>query len=106
MRAVLDILQSKLIKRGVDLKSFDFGVAEPGPDGLVKCLAKIIAGIDQEKAKELVKIIKGFNLKIQASIQSDQVRVTGKNRDDLQSAIASLRTQNFPLPLQFINFRD
>lgn len=106
MRALADLLKAKLVKRGVELKSLEFGKVEPGPDGLVKCFAKIIAGIEQEKAKELVKIIKELNLKVQASIQTDQVRVTGKKRDDLQTAIASLRAQNFPLPLQFINFRD
>lgn len=106
MRAVIDILQSKLIKRGIDLKSIEFGKIESGPGGLSKCLAKIIAGIDQEKAKELVKMIKGMNLKVQAAIQEDQVRITAKQRDDLQSVIASLRTANFSLPLQFINFRE
>ncbi|MDP2599419.1 MAG: YajQ family cyclic di-GMP-binding protein [Deltaproteobacteria bacterium] len=106
MRAVIDILKGKLIKRNVDLKSAEFGKIEPGHDGLVKCLVKIIAGIDQEKAKELIKMIKGFNLKVQAAIQEDQLRITGKQRDDLQSVIASLRTANFSIPLQFINFRE
>lgn len=106
MRAVVDILQSKLVKRGVSLKSIPFGKVEPGPDGLVKCLAKIVEGIEAEKAKELVKIIKGFSLKVQASIQETQVRVTAKQRDDLQTVIASLKSQEFPIPLQFINYRD
>ena len=106
MNAVLDIVKSKLIKRSVDLKSIEFGKMEPGSDGLTKCLAKIIAGIDQEKGKELVKKIKDLNLKVQASIQGNQIRVTAKQRDDLQTVIASLRTQNFPIPLQFTNFRD
>ncbi len=106
MNAVVDILKGKLIKRGIDLKSIEFGKIEPGPDGLTKCLAKIIAGIDQEKAKELVKIIKGLNLKVQPAIQADQVRVTGKQRDDLQVAIQAIKTLNFSIPLQFSNFRE
>ena len=106
INSVIDILKSKLIHRGVDLKSFEFGKIESGPEGLSKCQAKIIAGIPQEKAKEIVKIIKDSKLKVQASIQGDQVRVTGKKRDDLQEAIAFLKAANFPLPLQFTNFRD
>lgn len=106
MKALIDILKSKLIKRGVDLKSVEFGKIEPGPDGLAKCLAKIIAGIPQEKAKEIVKIVKESQLKVQPSIQGDQVRVTGKKKDDLQQAIALLKGSNFSLPLQFTNYRD
>jgi len=79
---------------------------QPGADGLSKCTGKIIAGIDQDKGKELVKKIKEMNLKVQASIQETQVRVTGKNRDDLQTVIANLRATDFPIPLQFINFRE
>lgn len=106
MKALIDILQSKLIKRGIDLKSIEFGKIEAGPDGLTKCLAKIISGIPQDKAKEIVKIVKETQLKVQASIQGDQVRVTGKKKDDLQQAIALLKGSHFPLPLQFINYRD
>lgn len=106
MKSVLDVLKSKLIKRGVDLKSVEFGKIEPGPDGLTKSLAKIIAGIPQEKAKEIVKIVKDSQIKVQASIQGEQVRVTGKKKDDLQQVIQFLRASNFPLPLQFKNYRD
>ncbi|OGQ46803.1 MAG: YajQ family cyclic di-GMP-binding protein [Deltaproteobacteria bacterium RIFCSPLOWO2_02_FULL_46_8] len=106
MKSVVDILQSKLVKRGVSLKSIDLGKVQPGADGLSKCTGKIIAGIDQDKGKELVKKIKEMNLKVQASIQETQVRVTGKNRDDLQTVIANLRATDFPIPLQFINFRE
>lgn len=106
MRALTDILRSKLVKRGVELKSVQFGKVETGPDGLTKCLAKIVAGIDQDNAKELVKIIKSLNLKVQPSIQTDQVRVTAKQRDDLQAVITALRSKDFPLALQFINYRD
>lgn len=106
MKAVVDILQSKLIKRGLNLKSFEFGKMEPGPDGLTKSFVKIIAGISQEKAKEIVKIVKETKLKVQASIQGEQVRVAGGKRDDLQLVMAHLRSQNFSLPLQFTNYRD
>ena len=106
MKALIDVLKSKLVKRGVDLKSIEFGTIEPGPDGLTKCLGKIIAGISQEKAKEIVKIVKETQLKVQVSIQGDQVRVAGKKRDDLQQVIALLKGSNFPLPLQYTNYRD
>lgn len=106
MRAVQDILQGKLIKRGISLKSVSFGKVEPGPDGMVKCQAKLVQGIEQEKGKELVKIIKELGLKVQASIQGDQVRVTGNKKDDLQQAIATLRAKDFSIPLQFTNYRD
>lgn len=106
MKAVIDILQSKLIKRGLNLKSFEWGKVESGPDGLVKNFSKIISGISQDRAKELIKIIKDLGGKVQASIQQSQVRVTGKKRDDLQTVIGTLRSTDFPLPLQFINFRD
>lgn len=106
MKAVIDILQTKLIKRNVELKSMEFGKMEPGPSGLTKCLVKIIAGLSQDKAREIVKLVKDSQLKVQVSIQGDQVRVNGKKRDDLQEVIAFLRNANFSLPLQFVNFRD
>jgi len=106
MKSVIDVLKSKLIHRNVDLKSLDFGKVESGPDGLVKCLAKITAGIPQEKAKELIKLVKDSALKVQTSIQAEQVRVTGKKRDDLQAVISFLKGANFSLPLQFKNYRD
>ena len=106
MKAVIDIIQSKIIKRGIDLRGLDFGKIEQGPDGLVKCHVKLIAGIDKEKGKELVKKIKDLNTKVQPSIQGEQVRVTGKKRDDLQEVIAHLKANPFHIPLQFTNFRD
>lgn len=106
MKALIDILQSKVIKRGIDLKALDFGKIEPAYNGLVKCTVKLVAGIEKEKGKELVKKIKDLNLKVQASIQGEQVRVTGKKRDDLQEAIGLLKSADFSIPLQFTNFRD
>ena len=106
MKAVVDILQSKFIKRSLNLKSFDFGKVEPGPDGLVKCQVKIVSGIVQEKAKELVKLVKDTKIKVQASIQGETIRVSGGKKDDLQSVMGHLRGSNFSIPLQFTNFRD
>lgn len=106
MNALIDILKSKAIKRGIDLKALEFGKIEPGHDGLVKCHVKLVAGIDKEKGKELVKKIKDLDLKVQPSIQGEQVRVTGKKRDDLQAVIGQLKAAPFVIPLQFTNFRD
>jgi uncharacterized protein YajQ (UPF0234 family) len=106
--AMKDILQSKLIKRGISLMSFDYKTAESAFGGSVRQLATIQAGISKEKGKEIVQAIKDSKLKVQAQIQDEQVRVTGKNRDDLQSAIAHLRSQQEKLqvPMEFGNFRD
>ena len=105
-KAVVDILQTKATKRGIDLKSLEVGPIEPGAMSLVKCLIKLKQGIAQAAAKEMVASIKKLNLKIQAQIQENQLRVTGKNRDDLQAVMAHLRAGNFSLPLQFTNFRE
>ncbi|MBI2346508.1 MAG: YajQ family cyclic di-GMP-binding protein [Deltaproteobacteria bacterium] len=105
-KAVIDIVQSKIVKRGVDIRALDVGKIEPGAGGLVKCLIKLKQGIAQEVAKEMIAAVKKLNLKVQAQIQEDQLRVSGKNRDDLQSVIAHLRGGSYGLPLQFINFRE
>lgn len=105
-RAVIDIVQSKIVKRGVDLRALDVGTIEPGAGGLVKCLIKLKQGIAQEVAKEMIAAIKKLGLKVQAQIQEDQLRVSGKSRDDLQAVIAHLRAGVYGLPLQFINFRE
>jgi uncharacterized protein YajQ (UPF0234 family) len=106
MQALLDIFKTKAIKRGVSLKSLDYGKIESGLGGTAKCLVKLIDGIETEKARELVKLIKGMNLKVQAAIEGNKLRVSGKNRDDLQTAIQKLRAADFSLDLQFNNFRD
>lgn len=104
--AVLDVLQSKLVRRGVSLKALDYGKVEPGPNGRAKQTIKLQQGIDDEKARRITKLIKESKMKVQAQIQGDQVRITGKNRDDLQEAIQLLKREDLDLPLQFINFRD
>jgi uncharacterized protein YajQ (UPF0234 family) len=106
VRAALGVLQDKLVKRKVALRFLEVGKPEAAPKGTSKLLVKIKDGIPVEKAREIIKIIKDQKLKVQASIHEDQVRVSGKNRDDLQSCIQLLRQQDFGVELQFINFRE
>jgi len=105
LKAVNDLLQGKLVKRGVPLKALDYGKPEPAAKGTVRQVVTIQQGIATEKAKEIVKAIKDAKLKVQAAIQGDQVRVTGKKKDDLQQVIALLKGADFGLPLQFTNYR-
>lgn len=104
--AVYDVLQSKLAKRGVSLKSIEPKKSEPAAGGRAKQEITLKDGLESENAKEIVKIIKDLKLKVQPSIQGDTVRVSGKKRDDLQEAIAAIKGVDFKLPLQFNNFRD
>ncbi len=105
MRSLKDILESKLVKRKVSLKAVEWAKIENAALGNVRQKAKIIQGVESEKAKAIVKAIKDAKIKVQASIQSDQVRVVGKNKDDLQRVIALLREGDFGIPLQFTNYR-
>lgn len=105
IQQMLDILQNKLIKRGIAIGSLEIGKVETTLNEARQTVT-VKQGIDIELAKQLVKEIKNSKLKVQAAIQGDQIRVTGKKRDDLQEAIAMLRTQKISLPLQFTNFRD
>jgi cyclic-di-GMP-binding protein len=105
LRSVKDIVETKLVKRGVSLKAVDYGKVEPAAGSTVRQHAKIVQGIESEKAKAIVKHLKDAKLKIQASIQSDQVRVTGRSKDDLQKAIAVVKGKDFGIPLQFTNYR-
>jgi hypothetical protein len=105
LKSVVDILETKLVKRSVSVKSLDFQKVEPAAGATVRQIVKIQQGIASEKAKEIVKAIKDSKIKVQASIQADQVRVVGKSRDDLQAVIALLKGQDFGLPLQFTNYR-
>jgi uncharacterized protein YajQ (UPF0234 family) len=106
VKAAYDVLQEKLVRRKVSLKHFEAGDPKPGPRGTAKMLVTVTEGISTEKAKELIKLIKASKLKVQAAIQEDTVRVTGKKRDDLQEAIAALKQADIGLDLQFVNFRD
>ena len=105
LQQMLDILQNKMHKRGIDIFCLD--VQDPIPLGKqVKQLVKLRQGIEQDDAKKLIKLIKDAKLKVQSAIQGEKLRITGKKRDDLQSVIALLKSANLELPLQYENFRD
>ena len=103
---VRDILRNKLAKRGVDLGCLEEGAVERAAGDTVRQVLRVRQGIDMELARSLVGLIKRAKFKVQAAIQGDQVRVTGKKRDDLQKVMALLREADTGLPLQFVNFRD
>ena len=105
LRNMNDILQQKLVRRGVPLKAFSYGTVEPALGGTVRQKVQIQQGIPQDKAKEVVKFIKDSKAKVQASIQGDVVRVSGKDRDTLQSVIAGLKAKDFGIDMQFSNYR-
>ena len=105
MKAVIDIVQSKVIKRGISLKSLQEGKFENAAGGLRKCDITLVMGIEIEKAREIVKLIKDAKMKVQAQIMDDQVRVSGKNKDDLQSVMALLRGADLKFAVQFTNYR-
>ena len=105
LQQLRDILQDKLIKRGIDVNCID--AAEPEVNlAEARQVLTLREGLDTTQAKQLVKLIKDSKIKVQASIQADQVRVTGKKRDDLQQVIGLLKSSSFEMPLQFNNFRD
>ena len=106
LKAVVDILQSRLHKRGVPLKALTYGDVEQGGCGVLRQKIALQQGIPIEKAREIVRLIKDSKVRVQASIQEDQVRVTGKNRDDLQKIIAMLRDKDLGIALQFTNYRS
>jgi uncharacterized protein YajQ (UPF0234 family) len=106
VRALADILREKLARRQVPLKALREGPIEPGPAGSAKQQLDLQEGIETDKAREIVKLIKDAKLKVQAAIQGDQVRVTGKKRDDLQTVMKLLRDGDLGIAMQFVNFRD
>ena len=106
LKAVNEILQAKLVKRGVSLKGLTYGPIEPAASATSRQKITLQHGIPIEKAKEIVKLIKDSKLKVQASINADIVRVTSKDRDSLQEVIALLRKHDFSLDLQFTNYRN
>lgn len=106
VKAVLDILQSKLHRRGIDLKALTINDPEQAGGGIVRQKITLQDGVPMEKAKEIVRLIKDSKIRVQASIQEKQVRVAGKNRDDLQSVIALLKGKDLGIALQFTNYRS
>jgi len=106
LKAVNDILQGKLFKRGVSLKSLTYGTIEPAAGSTVRQKVSLQQGVPIEKAREIVKVLKNSKLKVQASIQGDFVRVSGKDRDTLQEAIALLKQSDFGIDMQFTNYRS
>ena len=106
LNQALDVLKTKLVKRNVNLKSLRYGKIEPAASGRAKQTVTVQQGIATEKARQIVKALKDSKIKVQAQIQDEQVRVSGKVRDDLQRAIQLLKQQDLDLPLQFVNFRD
>ncbi|MGB8910059.1 MAG: YajQ family cyclic di-GMP-binding protein [Candidatus Cybelea sp.] len=105
MRNVVDVLQSKAVRRGIDIKAFEFGELQSALSGTVRQVITLRSGIPKEQSRELLAHIKALRLKVAAQYQDDQIRVSAKNKDDLQKVIASLRSMEFELPLQFVNYR-
>ena len=107
LAAVRQVLEEKLVRRDVSLKALDYGKVEEASGGTARQRANIVAGISSEKAREVNKIVKELGLKgVQSQTQGEQVRITGKKRDDLQAVIKGLKERDLGIPLQFTNFRD
>jgi uncharacterized protein YajQ (UPF0234 family) len=107
LKAVVQVLEEKLVRRKVSLKALDYGKVEEATKSRARQTASLHVGINDEKAREIGKFVKGLGLKgVQHQVQGDQLRVTGKKRDDLQAAIQKMREHDFGVPLSFTNFRD
>ncbi len=105
LKQVVDVLQNKLIKRSVPIKNLEYGKVESAGGGTARQVVTLQQGIPQDKAKEMVKIIKSMKLKVQAQIKEDEIRVTGKKKDELQSVMTELKSKDFGVDLQFTNYR-
>jgi uncharacterized protein YajQ (UPF0234 family) len=105
LKNVIDIIQSKAIKRGIDIKAFDYQTVEPATQGAVRQKIVLRTGIPKDKSKALMEAIKNAKLKVNAQYQDEQIRVTGKSRDDLQKIQSILKGLDYELPLQFVNYR-
>jgi len=106
LKAIIDILQSKFVKRGISPKALQYGKAEQASGSMVRQIITLQVGISKEKAKDIGAVIKETKLKVQSQIQDDQLRVTGKNIDDLQEVIRILKGKDLDIDLQFVNFRS
>ncbi|OUM96915.1 MAG: YajQ family cyclic di-GMP-binding protein [Thermobacillus sp. ZCTH02-B1] len=106
LKNVIDILQGKLVKRGVPIRNLEYGRVEPAAQGTVRQRIRLKQGIDQEAAKKINTIIRDSKLKVKSQIQGDQIRVSGKSRDDLQAVIRMLKDADVGIELQFTNYRS
>lgn len=105
LKAAIEVVKDKMVRRQVPLKALDVGSVQPAAKGTARATITIKHGLTDEKAKEIVKFIKGTGTKVQSQIQAQQVRVSGKKKDDLQAVIAALKEHDFDVPLQFVNMR-
>ncbi|MFA6129697.1 MAG: YajQ family cyclic di-GMP-binding protein [Candidatus Omnitrophota bacterium] len=105
LRALTDILVTRLAKRGVSIKAFKFNEPEKAFEGYLRQIVDICMGIDKERARELIVVIKGLGLKVQAQIEGEKIKVSSAKKDELQTVISHLRSLDFPLPLNFCNYR-
>jgi cyclic-di-GMP-binding protein len=105
LKAAVDVLKERAVKRDVSLKALAFGPIQPAAKSTVRQSINVNVGLSDEKAKEIVKFIKGLKVKVQSQIQGDQVRITGKAKDDLQQVIQAVKGEDFGVALQFTNFR-
>jgi hypothetical protein len=105
LKAAVEVLKEKAVKRDVSLKALHFGPTQPAAKGTVRLSINVNVGISDEKARELVKFVKGTKAKVQVQVQGDQVRISGKAKDDLQAVMRAVKEQDFGLALQFVNFR-
>jgi cyclic-di-GMP-binding protein len=105
LKAAVDVLKEKAVRREISLKALHFGPVQPGAKSTYKQTINVNVGIADDKARELVKFVKGLKVKVQTQVQGDQVRVTGKAKDDLQAVMRAVKERDFGLALQFVNFR-
>jgi uncharacterized protein YajQ (UPF0234 family) len=105
LSAMIDVMETRLIRREVPVEAVSWGPVQPGPKGTVKREAKVLQGIDADKAREINKFVKGVDKKVNVTVQKDQVRVSSKSKDSLQAVIKAVKEHDFDLPLQFTNYR-
>lgn len=105
LKSITDVLQSKMVKRGISLKGLEYGKVEEATMGMVRQKINIVSGISSEKAKEINKYIKTLGVKVNTQIEGDKIRVSGKNKDDLQAVMNFIKEKDFKIPLQFVNYR-
>jgi uncharacterized protein YajQ (UPF0234 family) len=106
LHAIRDMLIAKIVRRSIDAAALDFGQSEKAGGDMLKQTITIVNGIDIETARKVVKLVKDTKIRVQAAIQGEEVRITGKKRDDLQEVINTLKEADVGMPLQFINFRE